>query len=49
MTDQLAAVEGVVAPGWEGVRDAFEANLAERGEVGAQCCVYHRGEPVVDL
>jgi CubicO group peptidase (beta-lactamase class C family) len=40
---------GTVAPGFEPVRDEFERNFAERGEVGAACCVYRGGEPVVDL
>ena len=31
------------------VRDAFAANFAERGEVGAAVCVYVDGRPVVDL
>ncbi|MDA8044705.1 MAG: serine hydrolase [Actinomycetota bacterium] len=41
--------EGSVATGFEGVRQAFEANFAERGEVGAACAVYLDGRPVVDL
>ena len=42
-------VEGAVDDGWGGVRDAFVANFAERGEVGAAVCVYVDGHPVVDL
>jgi CubicO group peptidase (beta-lactamase class C family) len=38
-----------VAPGFGHVADAFAANFRDRGEVGAACCVYHRGEKVVDL
>jgi CubicO group peptidase (beta-lactamase class C family) len=38
-----------VAPGFEPVRAEFERNLAERGELGAACAAYHRGEKVVDL
>lgn len=38
----------MVAPGFEPVRDAFVANF-ERGEVGASCCVYVDGRPVVDI
>src|SRR3954453_14256386 len=41
--------EGSVAAGWEGVRDAFEVNLATTEEVGAGVSVYHRGRKVVDL
>ena len=40
---------GFVAPGWEGVRAAFEHNLTEGEDVGAGVAVYHRGAPVVDL
>ena len=40
---------GTVAPGWEPVRDAFDANLASGREVGAAVAVYHRGKPVVEL
>jgi CubicO group peptidase (beta-lactamase class C family) len=42
-------IGGKVAAGFEPVRDEFERNFAERGEVGAACCVYRDGEPVVDL
>lgn len=42
-------VEGFVEPGWEGVREAFAANLAAGEDVGASVAVYHRGRPVVDL
>lgn len=42
-------VDGLVAPGFEPVRDAFIENFESRGDVGAACCVYVRGEPVVDL
>lgn len=42
-------IDGTVAPGFDGVADAFEANFAEHGDVGAAVCVYHRGRPVVDL
>ncbi len=42
-------VGGWVKPGFEGVRDEFERNFAERGESGAACAVYWKGEKVVDL
>lgn len=42
-------VSGFVAPGFESVRDAFVENFERRGELGAACCVYHRGEKAVDL
>jgi CubicO group peptidase (beta-lactamase class C family) len=44
----MRTVYGAWAPGFEGVREAFEKNLAE-SEVGAACCVYRDGEPVVDI
>jgi CubicO group peptidase (beta-lactamase class C family) len=31
------------------VRDTFAENFAHRGELGGACCVYYRGEKVVDL
>ena len=42
-------IEGRVRPGFEPVRDAFAENFASRHELGGACCVYHRGEKVVDL
>jgi len=42
-------VHGFVAPGFEPVREAFARNFAEHGEVGAACCIYRHGEPVVDI
>ncbi len=38
-----------MASGFEAVRDAFAENFARRHELGGACCVYHRGEKVVDL
>jgi CubicO group peptidase (beta-lactamase class C family) len=38
-----------VAPGWEGVREAFEWNFSTGAEVGAAYAVHHHGRPVVDL
>jgi len=40
---------GLVAPGWEAVRDAFADNFSAGRDVGAGVAVYHRGQPVVDL
>lgn len=40
---------GSVAPGFGAVRDAFERNFADRGELGAAVAVFIDGEPVVDL
>jgi CubicO group peptidase (beta-lactamase class C family) len=42
-------ISGRVEPGFEPVRDAFAANFAEDGEVGAAVCVLRDGAPVVDL
>lgn len=43
------AVAGHVSRGFEIVREAFADNFAQRGELGGACCIYHRGEKVVDL
>ncbi|MBU3065276.1 beta-lactamase family protein [Nocardia sp. NEAU-G5] len=42
-------VSGTVAPGFEPVREAFERNFAEHGDVGAAVAIYRDGRPVVDL
>ena len=42
-------VHGFVSRGYEPVREAFIENFTRRREVGAACCVYHKGEKVVDL
>jgi len=42
-------VLGQVAPGFEPVRDEFERNFTQRGELGAACAVFVGGQPVVDL
>lgn len=42
-------IHGYVSPGYEAVREAFAENFVRRREVGAACCVYHKGEKVVDL
>ncbi len=42
-------VEGHVAPGFEAVRDAFFDNFARRRELGGACCIYYRGENIVDI
>jgi len=43
------AVAGIAKPGFEAVREAFIENFERREELGAACCVYYRGEKVVDL
>ena len=42
-------VDGLVAPGFEKVADAFARNFAEHGEVGAGFAVHVEGELVVDI
>lgn len=42
-------VSGHIAPGFESVQRAFEANFQHHGEVGAAVCVTLNGETVVDL
>lgn len=45
----MAEISGRVAPGFEQARAAFQRNFADHQEVGAGLCVYHRGQPAVDL
>jgi CubicO group peptidase (beta-lactamase class C family) len=47
--DGMTMIEGEVEAGFEPVREAFEANFSERGDIGAAVCVYLHGRPVVDL
>ena len=42
-------IHGNCAPGFERVREAFEENFTERGDVGASVAVSLEGETVVDL
>jgi CubicO group peptidase (beta-lactamase class C family) len=42
-------IHGHVTPGFEAVLEAFAANFERRRELGGACCIYHRGEKVVDL
>ncbi|MEQ8404860.1 MAG: serine hydrolase domain-containing protein [Oceanicaulis sp.] len=42
-------VFGSVAPGFEPVREAFDANFAEAGEIGAAFTLIRNGETLVDL
>jgi CubicO group peptidase (beta-lactamase class C family) len=42
-------IEGHVSAGYEAVREAFAQNFSRRHELGGACCVYHRGEKVIDL
>jgi hypothetical protein len=47
-TLERTRIEGHVSLGFEPVRDAFEGNFAHRHELGGACCIYHRGEKVVE-
>jgi CubicO group peptidase (beta-lactamase class C family) len=49
MRRAMAAASGFVKPGFEAVREAFAENFERRKELGAACCIYYRGEKVVDL
>ena len=55
MTRKVAAapgdlrVFGDVDDGFGPVKDVFEGNFAERGDLGAACAVYVAGRPVVDI
>ena len=42
-------MSGYVKPGFEAVRDTFVENFETRNELGAACCIYYKGEKVVDL
>jgi CubicO group peptidase (beta-lactamase class C family) len=48
-TSQHIRIEGHVSAGFEAVREAFAGNFSQRDELGGACCVYYRGEKVVDL
>lgn len=45
----MTIVHGTVDPKFAGLRDEFERNFAERGEVGASVCLSVGGEKLVDL
>lgn len=45
----MHTIEGTVAAGFEPVRDTFERNFDERGEVGAGIAALLHGRPVIDL
>lgn len=42
-------IHGKVTPGFEEVETEFKRNFTERGELGAACAIYHKGQKVVDL
>jgi hypothetical protein len=43
------AIQGYVSKGFEAVRVAFVENFSRRKELGAACCIYCKGDKVVDL
>jgi len=45
----MTTIDGSTAPGFEAVREAFQANFDDGSEVGAAFAAYHRGKKVVDL
>lgn len=47
-TDRLN-IGGYASRGFEAVREVFAENFARRHELGGACCVYLRGQKVVDL
>jgi CubicO group peptidase (beta-lactamase class C family) len=47
--EKQCAIHGYVNNGFETVREAFIENFTRRNELGAACCIYYRGEKVVDL
>ncbi|MFX0211653.1 MAG: serine hydrolase domain-containing protein [Candidatus Hodarchaeota archaeon] len=44
-----STISGFVKSGFEAVREDFIENFKRRNELGAACCIYHKGEKVVDL
>lgn len=44
-----ALVNGLVAPGWERVREVFTKTIESRQDVGAAVSLFHKGQCVVDL
>ncbi|OYP36406.1 serine hydrolase domain-containing protein [Rhodopirellula sp. MGV] len=49
ISSDTLVLSGHVASGFEPVAEAFAENFRSRGERGAACAIYHRGEKVVDL
>lgn len=48
-TSDDAAIHGFADPRFHRVVDAFADNFRERDDLGAACCVYLDGRPVVDI
>jgi hypothetical protein len=49
MPGNYAPIQGYVNKCFEAVREAFADNFTKRNELGAACCIYYKGEKVVDL
>jgi CubicO group peptidase (beta-lactamase class C family) len=49
LTSTLMPIEGHISCGFEVAHQAFADNFTQRGELGAACCAYHRGNKVFDL
>lgn len=45
----MSTVSGTCDPAFGEVREEFDRNFAERGEVGASVAIWWQGQPVVDL
>ncbi|MYJ01805.1 MAG: beta-lactamase family protein, partial [Chloroflexi bacterium] len=45
----ITPIHGWNDPRFDAVRQAFESNFAERGDVGAAVSIYLHGDPIVDL
>ena len=43
-----SSIEGQADPVFAGCLEAFEANFADNGELGAACAIYHEGRCVLD-
>ncbi len=46
---QEAEIKGNVAEGFDEVRSVFKENFKKRGELGASCCAFYKGQKIVDL
>jgi CubicO group peptidase (beta-lactamase class C family) len=46
---EIPPIHGTVEPDFNDVRQTFIENFMIRGEIGAACTIFHRGEKVVDL
>lgn len=49
MSNKRIEIEGFATSRFRAVKEAFIENFKKRKETGGACCVFHRGEKVVDL